>query len=230
MSNCHCCGTKYKDHAFKIFKCPKCGHFFRAFPNIDPSEYYNEEYRKGHPVFPHKERFTYASNLANAVLPYLKDCKSILEVGAGDGVLSKVLMDNKKDMFLCEIDKGLSVHLDKLGVPVHYDSFVDLSDEIKPDAILAADVLEHFYDPIDFKKKAEALGAKKLALQVPVKRDIKVVNIKKFDGHYHCFNEESFKELFAPEWKAIFVKETPWNFTARKTAMIVVLEKIDGGK
>jgi hypothetical protein len=224
---CKCCGSECieKENLPKVYHCPTCTHVFRNYKDIDLHKYYNEEYRKKHQPFPLSRRTRYAKNLADTIVPLMGECKAVLEIGAGDGIMSGFLLSAGKELAICEIDKNFSKQLEEYCVPVFFDSFVDIPDDIGCDAVVAADVLEHFYHPKDFKDKVEKLGAGWVFLQVPVKRAINGVVGVPFDGHYQYFTSESIKELFAPEWEVHYEKETERDFTANGQELIIAFEK-----
>ena len=88
--------------------------------------------------------------LKRFISPYIKDY--ILEVGAGIGGTTQILCDGRQKEWLClEPDKSLSIVIDQLIARKHLPPccatkvghLCDLNNEIKFDAILYIDVIEH---------------------------------------------------------------------------------------
>ena len=101
---------------------------------------------------------------AAAVIRFVNPTSRVLEIGAGSGAISRHLVKSKKcNLTALEINPSSIAKLKKICASVHSLDLNDkawplaLNDEGKFDHVIAADVLEHVYDPWTVLKGMKSL-------------------------------------------------------------------------
>ena len=224
---CPVCKAQYTSR--EILFCSHCEHIFRNFPIIDLEDYYSNKYRKlnlgGPPTDFNllKDRNIFRLKMINN---FIKDKKTIFEVGFGYGDFYKVLKDvyPEKIYSCCELDENLYKSAIDNGIEAWGCSYQDMPDK-KYDTIISFDVLEHFYNPHDYKNKLVNMLDKKgiAVIQVPTDRGIHFH--KPFDGHYHYFSEKSLNLLMSPEFNNLMFMKTKRGTSANGPEFLTVYEK-----
>ncbi len=104
------------------------------------------------------QNFIFDTNLLNAIaLDGLVDkSDTVLEIGAGAGSLTKVLTEKAKQVISFEIDKSLSVYLDKIdasNLTLYYQDFLqaDISKIVPNNTRVIANIPYYITTPIIFK-------------------------------------------------------------------------------
>jgi len=112
-----------------------------------------------------------------------KNINSIVEIGAGNGELSDILLE-KKNYSYTIIDPSYSgITSNRTVLPLYFEN-LDL-DTISCDTIVMSHVFEHFYNPINILKKLSNISSLKFVhLALP--------DLDSFieDGTYHVLNPE----------------------------------------
>ena len=128
---------------------------------------------------------------------------TVLELGAGAGHMIPHYIDQADKVYAIDYNQEL---LDRLSHSVNHSKLdcvkVDLRgnwhelNNIKADAILAFDVLEHFEDDQSFIKKtrAQLKPGGKLLLKVPAQSSL-YCDIDSASGHYRRYDDSSLLEL-----------------------------------
>lgn len=225
--NCLICNTKNQEK--NIIKCTNCGHIFRNYPLIDLESYYSNDYRNktdntrlSDEIYEKRNNF-----IINKIKDYLMDKKKIFEVGFGYGHFYNTLMREIPDCYYscCEISTPLSIENNEKGIRTFNLSFQQIKGETF-DAIVSFDVLEHFYDPNEYKSKLlELLNINGIAvIQVPTDR--KIHFRKPFDGHYHYYSEKSLKNLLGKQFECLMFYKTSPGETAGGTEFLAVFRRI----
>ena len=225
---CKCClneMTKYQNFE-KVYKCNECLHIYRDFSHINLNDFYSTYRNKGrkkqyNKYFTPGLRTKFSNILIDTIEKYVKDSKSILEIGSYHGYLSNKLRAHCDNITCCELDKSCHPNLNSLGFrTIQY--FTDLTETF--DSLILIDVLEHFNELETYVKKMSELTNKYIIIQVPVKRTIHYNN--PFDGHFHYYSIESLSKLFERfGMKLEFSKLMPRKQTARKEELICVFKK-----
>ena len=151
----------------------------------------------------------------------------IFEVGFGYGHFHSVLMREIPDCqySCCEISTPLSIENNEKGIRTFNSSFQHVEKEIF-DVIVSFDVLEHFYDPNEYKAKLlDLLDVGGIAvIQVPTDR--KIHFRKPFDGHYHYFSEKSLKILLGEQFECLMFYKTNAGETAGGREFLSIFRRI----
>jgi SAM-dependent methyltransferase len=200
--NCPICNVDHPDT--KILKCRNCNHIFRNFPLIDLGEYYTNYYRT---AFKQELNLSVLKNRNNFRLRKIENifsnAENVLEVGFGYGNFYDILNEKypEKEYSCCELDSKLAESAIKKGIKTFKCSFQEVPEDIKYDAVISFDVLEHLYDPYEYKDKLlSILNPGGVAIiQVPTDRSIHFN--QPFDGHYHYFSRESLTYLMNPDFE-----------------------------
>ena len=111
-----------------------------------------------------------------------KDCKNILEIGAGNGILSDILLE-KKNYNYNIIDPSYFGNLK--GKNVIKGLFEEINiDNLEIDTIIISHVFEHFYEPLKILEKIKNSNVKYVYLNFP--------DLESYveDGTYHLLNPE----------------------------------------
>ena len=226
---CHCCGKEtYKTvYSPNIYQCTNCNHIFKDYSHVDLDTFYNEQYRKTHRLYPIDIRRGFAQNIVELISPHIADCDTILEIGAGDGVLSQILKHNGNTVIASEINEELRFNLEMDG----YKTFGDyrtISAAETFDCSISTDVLEHIEHPEKYVEKMNNICSKKVVVQVPILRDIEYQADETWDGHFHHFTEKSIRILFEKYFDVEFIfNEESYKRFAWHSEMIVVFKKKD---
>jgi hypothetical protein len=112
-----------------------------------------------------------------------KEIDSIIEIGAGNGELSQILLE-KKDYSYTIIDPSYNGPIDKRKILPNFFEQIDLS-TIQCDTVAMSHVFEHFYNPIEIITKLRNIPQLKfIHLALP--------DLDSFieDGSYHVLNPE----------------------------------------
>ena len=225
--NCFACKTINEEK--DIIKCSNCGHIFRNYPLINLEKYYSDEYRKqlDNKMLP-REIYEKRNNfILDKIKNFLVNKKKIFEVGFGYGHFHSVLMREIPDCqySCCEISTPLSIENNEKGIRTFNSSFQHVEKEIF-DVIVSFDVLEHFYDPNEYKAKLlDLLDVGGIAvIQVPTDR--KIHFRKPFDGHYHYFSEKSLKILLGEQFECLMFYKTNAGETAGGREFLSIFRRI----
>lgn len=107
----------------------------------------------------------------------IQDCKSVLELGYGDGIVTENLINQNKDLTQIEgskilVDKVKEKYGDK--IKCEHSLFEEFAPTEQFDAIIASHVLEHVDDPVVLLKRMHAWlkPEGKLVILVPNKESI----------------------------------------------------------
>jgi hypothetical protein len=173
-------------------------------------------YRKHFKIYPESERTLYAKNIFSYIKDDISTQDKILEVGAGDGILSSLLRDGGYQVHVSEMDPSLRNLLHEKQF-LTYENFLDMKNE-NFDVIISTDVLEHILEPKEYYKKCIELNASTIILQVPVNRGTQYNEM--FDGHFHYFNVDALQRLF-DGYNMIRYKLTGRGFSARGTELLI---------
>ncbi|OGM26726.1 hypothetical protein A3D00_04720 [Candidatus Woesebacteria bacterium RIFCSPHIGHO2_02_FULL_38_9] len=138
---------------------------------------------------------------------------SMLDIGCGAGVLTKLIADYLKvkkvlgiDLSHTMINKAKEFNSSSKNIDFNCIDIFKLHAKEKYDLIVCADIIEHIQNKKKFLKKLSQLG-KKIVIRVPMEDSIlnhllKTLNIsdelKKTEeqyGHIHHFNFDSFVQL-----------------------------------
>ena len=209
------------------YQCSKCSHIFRHYDG-DVEEYHREKYRQageeGEEIYPVAERTHYVNNFLSCIRPYIDNGDTVLEVGSGDGLFA-VNIKRMTDNIICsEIDQKMAQKCIDLGFETINESVLDFTEDIRYDAIVAMDVLEHVLDLQGFKDKMSKIVAKYLMLQVPVDRTMVPPN-PTFDGHSHYFSPNSIVKLFESDFELVKAFRGGRNTFARGPEMVCIFKK-----
>lgn len=225
--NCKICKEKNKEK--NIIKCFYCGHIFRNYPLINLENFYSNVYRKikdntalSPETYEKRNKF-----IINKIKQFIFNKKKIFEVGFGYGYFYRTLLEELPDLeyCCCEISTPLSIENNERGIKTFNSSFQDIKGE-KFDVIVSFDVLEHFYDPNEYKVKLlDLLDVDGIAvIQVPTDR--KIHFRKPFDGHYHYFSEKSLKLLLGEEFECLMFYKTNPGETAGGKEFLTAFRRI----
>lgn len=231
---CPCCSTAMNEsEVSNVYICPKCEHIFRNYSKeIDYEHYYSEDYRKksiskSHPI---QWRKHFASNICKFIQNYINpsDTNRVLEIGAGTGVLSEQLKEIFKNVSVNEANKYFCQNELKNFKSIYQGNFltVDIKDDF--DFIVSIDVIEHIKakDLLPtFEKIHRTLSLNGYVLiQVPTQRKIHDPN-QVWDGHYHFFTENSFRELTKDLFTVRAFQITEGMQTARGKEILILFQK-----
>jgi ubiquinone/menaquinone biosynthesis C-methylase UbiE len=113
-----------------------------------------------HGQYVHSPRVRILRDCLSALIP--KDV-SVLDVGCGDGLLARLIMDQRSDVEICGIDVLVReqtqipvTEFDGLRIPFPDNSF---------DAVMFVDVLHHTDDPIALLFEAQRVAAKAIVIK-----------------------------------------------------------------
>lgn len=169
------------------YQCVNCLHIYRDLVS-DNSLYTTGKYREEHKIQDLEKRLKWTSNIIGVISEAINNSTSILEVGSGDGVLTKQLISLGKQVSCCELDPFI---VDKYpDLKVYVGDFTELNIP-KHDLYIGMDVLEHIKNPNKFIEKC---NCSHLVLQIPINRHLGTPKTKP-DGHYHYFSSRSIQIL-----------------------------------
>lgn len=199
-----------------IVSCASCSHIFRNYPLINLKKYYTETYRQTNAGGTLDFSKLKKRNTLRLIKTFylLKDKKSFFEVGLGYGDFYKILKTkvdkNNLEFSGCELDENLFLKFsaENKDLHIHNCSFQEVSEEKTFDVVMSFDVLEHFYNPHDYKQKLDKILNKEgiAIIQIPTDRAI-YYNEEHFDGHYHYFSSQSLDVLMGENYeKVLFYK------------------------
>ncbi|RKJ43717.1 SAM-dependent methyltransferase [bacterium 1XD8-76] len=154
-------------------------------------------------------RFIYSrrmERLADIFLKYIpNDCKSILDVGCGDGKIDSVLMTQNPSLSI----KGIDVLIrDKVYIAVsEYDGHNIPMQDSSVDIVMLIDVLHHTDDPEALLKEVTRVAGKYVIIKDHVKSGmISYFKLRLMDyvgnAHYHV--RLPYNYLSIKKWKEIF--------------------------
>ncbi len=233
-----------------VWKCKECKHIFRNYMgDEDLTKYYTEDYRLTHPLYSPEKRDMYL----DAVVDFMEDSwskkkivddtygsywikeiniSSLLELGAADGQLTKVLSYkfgiDSSNVSVCEISDQYCDMLEDEGFDVHRGNFLNIDFKINYDLIVAIDVIEHIKDVSIIPQKFLDLTSDngRVLLQVPYKREsAKTDPNVSWDGHFHYFTEDSIRALFENYFIIENIYETSPGESANGKEIIVLLRR-----
>lgn len=198
---CPCCGgeTILLTTHRRVFQCLECKHCCKEYDR-SLSNYYNDEYRKKHPLFHSERRQTFAGNIVDFFSPILRDLQSkgeftLLEVGSGDSYLSKLIKQRfgNARLNIVELDASLAkrAEADPEIEKSLSMSFYDIPDDEQYDVVIMMDVLEHLPYLDDAMVKLVNVTRQYWMVQVPISRVINSAGDEHWGGHLHDFTNES---------------------------------------
>jgi len=214
----------------RVYKCAECDHVFRDYPKIDLKEYYTEKYRQKIIVNAPTDELLTKRNTEKYKLiqKYIPSDSVFLEVGFGRGHFSKVYTSDRgaENYYCCEISTTLCEEAMTRGLNVFPCQLQEVETDIQFKVIAAFDVLEHFYDPREYKDKlVELLAITGLAIiQVPTDRSLH--SRMPFDGHHHYFSKQSLRALMAPEFEEVYMHKTEKGQVAGGREFITVFRRV----
>lgn len=149
----------------------------------------------------------------NQILKLVEE-KSVLDVGAGDGLISSLLdikgIDNDEEGVRLAREKGADVILgDAYQIPFEDESF---------DSVLMADVLEHLEFPEKGLLEARRVLKKYLYITTPERSD----KMSKF--HYQEWTHKELEELV--ERSGFKLVKLGFNFDAGESTIIAKFKKV----
>ena len=229
---CQCCGGEMKllKNYEKTFLCESCQHTYWNWQKSDEEikEYYDSWRTRQKPI-PQDSRVKWCTNICNFIKssPIDLNNKKILEIGAFDGTMSRILLKNFKDseIHLNEIDtNSCKKYLFSEFKNVYNVNFTNLEGEF--DCLVAIDVLEHFDNLHQFVDKVNELNFKYLVLQVPYgrPRHLKIDKLD-FHPHYHMFSKSSIMKLFQKDFILSSWKSTPHQYSAKGPEQICIFKR-----
>lgn len=118
-----------------LLQCPETGEVLKFYEGLEDPEYENGR----------SERYLQAAALLKKIKPYNK--KSLLDVGAGSGVLVEAAINNGFDAVGIEPSKWLAETAAKRGLPVYNGILPHSEVKQKFSVITLIDVIEHVTDP-----------------------------------------------------------------------------------
>ncbi len=172
---------------------------------------YKEEYIKKNPTL-HIEDAPIKFNEIKYELVRLNKVKSILDVGCGAGVLTKMITDflNPEQMLGVDISEKMIATANKLNVDkkIKYQSgdIYKFNTQTKYDLVTCADIIEHVDDDVEFLQILSKFG-NRIVIRVPMEDCIFNYLFKKIGisdelkkteeqyGHIHHYSTESFFNL-----------------------------------
>ena len=227
--NCIICNSKNTHRNNKVVQCSKCFHTYRDYGKINLENYYTNDYRSKIVVNGPTDSLLEQRNQEkfNLIKKHINKENTLLEIGFGRGHFYKKFKENfdQEKYYCCEINKNLSENAKNLGINVFSGSFQEIETNMVFDIVASFDVLEHFENPYDYKKKlCKVLKPGGLAIvQVPIDRSLH--SRLPFDGHYHYFSENSIKFLFDSEFECINVIKTNPGQVAGGKEMIAIFRR-----
>lgn len=195
---CFCCNykcTKRGNHYF----CSNCDHLYKKWDkNLD--KYYRDDFRKAKPFRIDKGdqqkniRLNCVKKLSTILKSYLSKENSVLEVGAGDGLVANSISKYVSEISICDLDKSIIDIGLNFNFPAYCCSIFDL-DNKQYDIVLAFDFIEHLDDIVAFEFKINKICKRYFIVSIPhPNRRIKYSKV--FTAHVQEFSKKSLHELF----------------------------------
>jgi len=203
----------------KTYKCNECGHVFLNYTG-DGLLYHKELYRKGSNEGSrgggevkegrftnkfHERRNEICNKRVAAIEPYLQECKSLLDVGAGGGTFLNKLRGRIDELEATEISDLCVDNLRKDGYVTYHGAFTHMDLPKKYDVVTSWHVLEHVENVKEFPVKAHNVTGKYLIIEVPINRTLRNPD-HNFDGHFHYFTKKSLELLFKDHFHILDIR------------------------
>tara|TARA_R100000664_G_C2755370_1_gene143106 strand:+ start:2419 stop:3180 length:762 start_codon:yes stop_codon:yes gene_type:complete len=207
-------------------RCDNCNHIFVDYQE-DGLDFHKNDWRKkqkGGVNFDssfHLFREGIVERRSEVVREYTegKNCKSLIDVGAGGGSFLLKLKQRWWDIPLKNLEaQEISTHcinyLNGEGFKTHQGDFNEIEFKKQYDVVTAWHVLEHVKDVKTFAKQIDKITKKYFIVEVPMASGSNGgygrnpnTHEKGFNGHFHFFTEESMKYLFKDYFKSSTVGE-----------------------
>ena len=215
---CVVCASSTEQLDEGLYRCNNCKHIYVDYQG-DGLTYHKEEYRtnnegnrvKGEvsegkftPAF-HAARKKIMTGRCDFLQDKLEGCSNLLDIGAGGGTFALHARERFSTLEVeCqEISDICANNLTEYGFKVHHGDINALTFTQKYDVVTCWHVLEHIKDLHSYAKNVSALVNKKLIIEVPIDRRLRVPGQGRWDGHYHFFTRESFRILFGEHFSEI---------------------------
>ena len=147
----------------------------------------------------------------------------ILDVGCGDGVISKSIV--KMGNFVTSVElPTIATLAQRCGVPsvVAGDAEQLAFASNSFDMVLASEVLEHLWKPQNFLDEAHRVLKSKAYLIIETPEGKESLN---YDSHKHYFTVESLKQMLNARFELCEVKRLKATGTAQTPTIILLLRK-----
>jgi len=165
---CHACDAEYtptlKPFGLKHFICKSCGHRYRTSGAKDAAEYHAVDYTARVSADPSEHRVH--NDTIKLVKPYLKKCKTFLDIGPGFGLFEQRAM-KYVDIEAIEINPVFVEKCRELGIVVYNENVVTWETENRYDGISIWHVLEHIEDINEIIEKMKLLSNRFVMFEVP---------------------------------------------------------------
>ena len=210
------------------YRCEKCGHIFVNYRESG-LEFHKDEWRKTHggrgginfnDGF-HSARSSINKKRWKVLQKFvdLKNCDSLLDVGAGGGsfllklndepFIKKYSIPSLQNLEVQEISSHCIDYLKKMGFKTHEGDFNKIKFDKQYDIVTAWHIVEHVKDVKTLAKQINDITKKYFIVEVPMASGGNSgygrnpnTHKKGFNGHFHFFTEKSMICLFKNYFKS----------------------------